>query len=209
MSSSSQPPVVLVHGYLSASWVLLPIREGLRREGLDAHLVRLEPLAIGDVRRMARQLDRNVERIRRETGADRVDVVGMSLGGLIGLWWLRHLDGAARARRFVGVGCPFQGTWAGLLGVAALGAVSRGAWQVLPGSRLLGELAGPAPVPTTSIAMAGDVMAPPSRCALPGAELVVMTSAPAAAVAHQWLVLHRETRATIADRLVRAEAVAA
>lgn len=203
--SEQQPPVVLVHGYLSASWALLPIQRGLATQGLDGHLVRLEPLVMGDVRRMSRQLDRNIERIRNRTGAERVDIVGMSLGGIIGLWWLRNLDGAARTRRFVAVGCPFRGTWAGLLGVATLGLVSRGAWQMLPGSPLLQELEGPAPVPTTSIAIAGDAMAPPARCQLPGAEHVVMGPAPLSVVAHQWLVLHRETRITIADRLLRAE----
>ncbi len=199
--SPTSPPVVLVHGYLSARAALWPIQWRLRRRGFDPWLVRLEPLVIGDVRRMARQLDRGVERVRARTGAERVDVVGMSLGGLIGLYWLRHLDGARRARRFVAVGCPFQGTWAGLLGVAALGLVSAGAWQVLPGSRLLKQLVGPAPVPTTSIAIEGDLLAPPSRCWLEGAELVVLPPAPVSALAHQWLILHDRTLRTIADVL--------
>ncbi len=197
----TQPPVVLVHGYLSTSAVLWPFRHQLRKAGFDAHTVRLEPLAIGDVRRMARQLDRSVERIRAKTGAERVDVVGMSLGGLIALWWLQHLDGTARTRRFVAIGCPFQGTWAALLGVAALGLVSRGAWQVLPGSRLLKQLMGPAPVPTTSISIEGDALAPPSRCWLDGADQVVMPAAPVSFVAHQWLVMHGQTLQTVSDVL--------
>ena len=199
--SQSSIPVVLVHGYLSSAAVLLPIRQGLRRRGLDAHFVRLEPLVIGDVRRMARQLDRSVERIRRRTGAERVHVVGMSLGGLIGLWWLKHLDGAARAGRFVAVGCPFQGTRFAWLGVAALGLISRGAWQALPGSQLLKQLAGHPPVPTTSICIEGDAVAPPEQCWLEGAEHLVLPAPPIRAVAHQWLVLHGETLDAIAAAL--------
>ena len=200
-SVPSQPPVVLVHGYLSASWVLKPIQWRLRRLGLDPHLVRLEPLVIGDVRRMAEQLDRSVERIRARTGADQVDVVGMSLGGLIGLWWIRHHGGAARTRRFVAIGCPFQGTWFGLAGVALLGLVSAGAWQALPGSRLLKQLIGPVPVPTTSIAIEGDVVAPPDRCWLEGADLVVLPSARLPALSHQLLLLQDATLHEVADVL--------
>lgn len=205
--SDASPPVVLVHGYLSSPAVLWPIRRALKKRGFDAHTVKLEPLAIGDVRRMGRQLDRSIERIREETGAERVDVVGISLGGLIGLWWLRYLDGAARARRFVAVGCPFRGTWFGLAGIAALGLVSRGAWQVLPNSQLLRQLAGPPPVPSTSICIEGDAVAPPDRCWLEGAEHLVLPGPPIKAVAHQWLVLHRDTMDAIAAVLERPDAV--
>lgn len=200
-SVTPKTPVVLVHGFLSSSWVLKPIQWRLRRRGLDPHLVRLEPLAIGDVRRMARQLDRSIERIRARTGSERVDVVGMSLGGLIGLWWMRHLGGTARTRRFVAIGCPFQGTWAGLAGVATLGLISAGAWQVLPGSQLLKQLMGPTPVPTTSIAIEGDTLAPPSRCWLEGAELVVLPAIGLPGLAHQMLLLQDRTLQTIADVL--------
>ena len=196
--ASGGPPVVLVHGYLSTSWVMIPIQRRLRSLGIDAHLVKLEPLVIGDIRRMARQLDRSVERIRERTGAREVDVLGMSLGGLIGLWWMRHLGGAERTRRFVAVGCPFQGTWFGLAGVAALGLVSAGAWQVLPGSQLLKQLMGPVPVPTTSISIEGDAVAPPSRCWLEDADQIVLPGVAIPALAHQLLLVQQPTLEAIA-----------
>ena len=195
----NRPPLLLVHGYLSIASTLLPVRRGLRARGFDARLVSLDPLLLGDIGHLGRQLGRNVERVRRQTGADRVDVVGMSLGGLIGLWWLHHGGGREACRRFVGVGTPFQGTWAAAAGVAALGLVSRGAWQMLPGSRLIQQItSSPPPVPSWSISMEGDQLAPPARCWLDGAEQLVIDGCPARVLAHHWLILHPSTCTHIA-----------
>ncbi|NCG22117.1 MAG: hypothetical protein GWP91_24135 [Rhodobacterales bacterium] len=152
---------------------------------------------------MADELDASVEEIRAKTGADRVDIVGVSLGGLIGLWWLKHLGGHARAERFVAVGSPFRGTWVALLGIATLGLVSKGAWQMVPNSKLIRELAGPSPVPTTIISMTGDHMAPPERCRLPEAKTVVLDAPWVPGIAHQTLVLSGKTIDGICDALKR------
>ena len=150
---------------------------------------------------MADELDASIEAIRAKTGSDRVDIVGMSLGGLIGLWWLKHLGGHSRAGRFVAVGSPFMGTWAALLGIAILGLVSKGAWQMVPNSKLIRELSGPSPVPTTTISMTGDNLAPPERCRLPGSTTVVLDGPWIPGVAHQTLVLSSKTIDGICEAL--------
>ena len=190
---TDHPPVMLVHGYLSPAKALYPMQTALGRRGRSAHLVSLPPLAIGAVWDMALSLDQSVDRVLRETGAPKVDVVGVSLGGLTALWWLRRLAGYRRARRLVAVGTPFLGTPFAHVGVCLLGWAGPGAAQCLPDSTLIRSLAGGSPIPSTSIAACGDRIAPPESCVLEGAENVVLPGPGLSLVAHQWLILHRKT----------------
>ena len=180
MAPTATRPVILVHGYLAMPHLLLPMKWALAGYDVESHLARLSPLCIGDVRKLAAQVGHNVDRIREETGAEKVDLVGVSLGGFAALHYLTNLDGAKKVGRFVAVASPFHGTWFALLGVAALGAVSKGAWQCLPTSSLVrGMVAGGAPaVPSTSIGLAHDPVAPASRCQLAGARFVHLNGVP-------------------------------
>lgn len=181
----SRRPVLLVHGYLAVPQLLFPMKHALKRRGVQAHLARMSLLCLGDVRDLARQVGDNVERVCRETGWDKIDVVGVSLGGFAALHYIRELGGQERVRAFVAVASPFRGTWFALLGVATLGAVSRGAWQCLPTSPWVREMTAggaPAEVPTTSIALAHDAVAPMARCQLDGATQVDIGGLP-----HPWV----------------------
>lgn len=197
-------PVILVHGYLASPVLMKPLQRRFRQLGREAFTVSLTPFAVGDVRRMARQLDASINTVLNQTGAQRVDVVGVSLGGILGRYWLQELDGVRRTRRFVAVGSPFAGTWFALLGVLTLGLVSRGAWQCLPGSGLLQEIRGKLPIPCTSISMRGDRVAPPERCRIPGGDNIVLDPPRfLSPVAHQYLVLSDETMRAIHQALTR------
>lgn len=201
-AESEGTPVVLVHGFLSTARMLAPMRRRLMRAGHRVFPTALDPLCVGDVRRLARQLDATVRRVREETGAARVSVVGVSQGGLIALWWARHLDGWAGLERLVLVGAPVQGTWAATIGLPVLGPISRGIWQMLPTSPLVAELAGPLPgdVPVVTIALRGDPMSPPARCHVPAGDNRVC-DAPLGPLRHQWLVFSRTVSRQVLDAL--------
>ena len=186
----SRPPVLLVHGFLATPTVMWPLRRRLRAAGADVHTPSLSPLVIQDVRRLAQQLDASVEAVRRRTGADVVDVVGASQGGILALWWAQHLAGWTRTRRLVMLGSPVQGTWFALAALPVLGLVARGAWQMLPGSALLDELETPLPpgAEVITVAMEGDPMAPPARCHVPGADNRVVGPG-VGPLTHQWMML--------------------
>jgi pimeloyl-ACP methyl ester carboxylesterase len=195
-------PVVIVHGYLAPKWFMLPLRERIRKQGFDAHLVDLTPLALRDVRVLARQLGDNVDRILGQTGAETVSLLGVSLGGFVALQYVRN-GGADKVRRIVAVGAPFQGTWFALLGLPMFGAWSAPVWQTLPTSRYLAALRdGGSPVPLFTVSIPGDVVAPPERCRLDGAEEVVLepTRFPAA---HQWLGLSGDVALRLGEVLAR------
>mgnify|MGYP003307653492 FL=1 len=102
-------PLVLVHGLWDTPHLF---RRLVRR--LEEHEVPLLvphlPHRLGAVplRTLAEQLD---DHIRQRWGDDvEVDLLGFSMGGIIGRVWLQQLDGARRTRRFVSVGSPQRGT---------------------------------------------------------------------------------------------------
>ena len=123
------PPVVLVHGFLASPLLMTPLRARLEG-GRPVVTPELSPLAIQDVRTLARQLDLAVDRGRMQHDVEQIDLVGVSQGGIIALWWAHHMGGWERLRRLVLVGAPVRGTWAAFAALPLLGAVSSGVWQL-------------------------------------------------------------------------------
>lgn len=184
-------PVILVHGLLSTSSMLWPLKRRLERGGHQVFLTSVSPLAADDIRTLAAQLEVSVQSVRRLTNAPLVDLVGVSQGGLIALWWLHHLDGWPRVRRFVALGSPVRGTWAAALGAGLFGAFSQGVWQALPASNVVRDLA-TRPLPddadVVTLSLEGDPVCPPERCQLDGARNIVIPGE-SSALAHQRMIL--------------------
>ena len=187
-----------MHGYLASRELMLPLRHRLRRLGHDAHLAReVAPLVMGDVRVHAAELDAAVERVRARTGAERIDVVGASQGGIIALWWAHAHGGWDRLGRMVALGTPFRGAKLAKAVAPAVGLVSPAIRQLVPGSPFLDALTGiPLERPVISVSMRGDPVCPPPATLLPGMEqrIVDATWGP---LTHQLLMLDpRTSRAT-------------
>ena len=129
-------PLVLVHGLWDTPRLFHRLIQGLdqpNRPLLAPHL----PHGLGWVplRQLALRLDQHIQ---QRFGADtRVDLLGFSMGGVIGRIWLQELGGAQRTRRFFSVGSPQQGTLAAQLLPRLL---LPGAADMKMGSRLLREL---------------------------------------------------------------------
>jgi triacylglycerol lipase len=106
---SERPPLVLVHGLWDSPRLFNRLRKelgGARDPLLVPHLPHrlgatpIEPLA-----------ERLGERILQAFGPEQpVDLLGFSMGGVIGRTWLQRHGGAARVRRFISVASPQQGT---------------------------------------------------------------------------------------------------
>ncbi len=198
-------PLILVHGYLSTAEMLAPLAARLRNRGFDVHSADLSLFCIQDVRQLAKELGATIERVLDKTGAEHCQLVGLSQGGIIALYYVKFFDDAKRVSRLVAAGAPFQGSWApiaGLLATPLLGIVSRGVWQIMPNSRLLTELhIAPTPnhVELSTIAVAGDIVAVPDRCQLPGVKHTVVDGIPFAA--HQWLIFSPQVAEAVATDL--------
>lgn len=171
------PPVLLIHGFLGTRGSMFVIEQRLQRDGFAVISFNLGLLNVRDIRASALLIHRKVEQIIKQTGVHRIDIVGHSMGGLIGLYYIKHLGGQSRVRRMVMLGTPARGTWAALAGVATLGLVSASSWQLLPGSSFLQELHdGPLPhgVEFFTIAAERDWLCPPSATQIEGAHAIVV-----------------------------------
>jgi triacylglycerol esterase/lipase EstA (alpha/beta hydrolase family) len=168
-----RPPVVLLHGFGVTSAVLRPLEARIRAAtGRACIRVRLGgrlPLHLAGVRASARRLERELDRIAARTPLGRIDVVGHSLGGLVATYWLKRLDHGRRIRRVITLGTPHRGTPFALLGVLLFGAISPAVWQMLPGSKLVRELAAlPVPERSELVALGShDDGVVPAKLALP------------------------------------------
>ena len=137
------------------------------------HLVltyRLGLLHTGDICESASLIARKIESIAAQTHLDRMDIVGHSMGGLVGLYYLKRLGGRRRIRRLVMLGTPTSGTWSALLGLA-MAPLGRASRQLLPDSSFLRDLEqGPLPEGVEVVSVAGerDWLAPGGRMRLDG-----------------------------------------
>lgn len=183
------PPVLIIHGFLGTRGSMYLLERRLVEDGFVVVSFNLGTLNVRDIRRSAFLIHRKIERILSQTPSQRIDILGHSMGGLIGLYYVKKLGGHARVRKLIMMGTPVRGTWAALMGVVTLGLWSTSSWQLLPRSRFLDELAqGPMPpgVEVHTIAAARDWVVPLTTTRIPGA------SATTVPLGHSSLVVSEE-----------------
>jgi pimeloyl-ACP methyl ester carboxylesterase len=189
--------VLLIHGYLATRGSLALMERRLTDQG---HLVlsyRLGLLHTGDISKSAAFIARKIESIAAQTGLDRIDVVGHSMGGLVALYYLKRLGGRRRVRRLVMLGTPVMGTWSALLGVAAM-PLGRASFQLLPDSQFLRDLAdGELPEGVDIVCISGDRdrLAPPERTALAGVRHICLPTN------HAGLLVDEQVASVVAEIL--------
>ncbi|MCS6912077.1 MAG: alpha/beta fold hydrolase [Myxococcales bacterium] len=171
------PPVLLIHGFLGTRGSMFMVEQRLIQDGFCVISFNLGVLNVRDIRASAFLIHRKIQSVLEQTGVRRIDIVGHSMGGLIGLYYVKRLGGHRRVRRLVMLGSPVHGTWSALLGVATMGLVSTSSWQLLPGSSFLRELhQGPLPddVEYFTIAAERDWLCPPTATRLEGAHAMTV-----------------------------------
>jgi triacylglycerol esterase/lipase EstA (alpha/beta hydrolase family) len=109
VAQEAQPPVLLVPGYGGATADLEPLAAALRATGRRATIVTLAGDGTGDLHVQADRLQAAVQGALGE-GADSVDVIGYSAGGVTARLWMQAYDGGSVARRIVTLGSPQHGT---------------------------------------------------------------------------------------------------
>jgi triacylglycerol lipase len=170
--SPDAPPVLIIHGFLGTRGSMYMLERRLVDDGFVVVSFNLGTLNVRDIRRSAFLIHRKIERILAQTPSQRIDIIGHSMGGLIGLYYVKKLGGHTRVRKLIMMGTPIRGTWAALMGVMTLGLWSTSSWQLLPRSRFLDELAqGPMPpgVEVHTIAAARDWVVPLPTTRIAGA----------------------------------------
>ncbi|MCX5273242.1 esterase/lipase family protein [Streptomyces virginiae] len=136
---TTRPPVLLLHGFTDNRSVFVLLRRTLGAGGRHVEAYNYSPFTL-DLRVTARHLARRVEELCERTGQERVDLVGHSLGGLVGRYYVQRLGGDRRVRTLVTLGTPHSGTR-----VAPFMDAHPLIRQIRPDSEVITELAAPAP----------------------------------------------------------------
>ena len=202
MGAGRPGPVLLVHGYGGAKTQWLLVRRTLRDAGFTC-VRTFEYEATGtDIPTLARRLCAAVRALLAETGAERVHLVGHSLGGIV----IRHAVSCCGLDPVVGaavtLASPHGGSptaWAGTGKVAA---------QLRPGSTLLRELeaaARPGRAAWVAFSAGLDAVVPAARARLRPAALAA-ENVHVPGEGHLSILLSLGVARAVAQRLLAVEA---
>ncbi|MCW2685268.1 MAG: PGAP1-like protein [Mycobacterium sp.] len=171
-AAPSARPVLLVHGFggTKSSWSF--VARTLAAKGLTVDAITYTPFGTS-VEQLADRLAFEVERMLSHTGADKVHLVGHSLGGVVIAQAIASGRLAGKVDTIVTLGAPFGGSpWAHL---APFGAIVR---AMREGSPLLRRLAcSPVPEGVRWLAIAAtlDIVVPGVRSVPAHAEVETVT----------------------------------
>lgn len=104
----SRRPIVLVHGFTQNRTNFMWLSRYLAGRG-HGPFFGFDYWSFQPVEVSARELQAFVERVTAATGAEHVDLVCHSLGGLVARTYVDLMGGAARVRRVVTLGTPHRG----------------------------------------------------------------------------------------------------
>ncbi len=125
---------------------------------------------IGCIRDLAERAAAQIEQIGITHPGRKIDVIGHSMGALVGSYLLKRLDHGRYLRSVITLGSPHRGSPAVLHMPRVVGRFSAALAQMTPRSEFLAELAA-APIPMNcqlvSIAAANDGFVPPLYAQLP------------------------------------------
>ncbi|MEK0181090.1 MAG: alpha/beta fold hydrolase [Oscillatoriales cyanobacterium] len=132
-SNSSYNPVLLIHGIFRKSGIFNKMSGYLTQLGWSVYSLDLAPnwgntsleeLAL----QLADYIDTNFD------PQQPLDLVGLSMGGLVARYYLQRLGGINRVQRFIALSSPHSGTW------TAYTLWGKGCVQMRPGSVFLEDL---------------------------------------------------------------------
>jgi len=132
-STNNRNPVLLVHGIIRTSSVFSTMSTYLTKQGWSVYTFNLKPNnATLGLDRLAIQVADYVDKIF--SPEQPLDVLGLSMGGLVTRYYVQRLGGIDRVQRFITISAPHQGTRMAYLS-PRLGCV-----QMRPGSAFLEDL---------------------------------------------------------------------
>ncbi len=106
----STVPTLLVHGYLGSSLVWAPLVDRMQRAGLGGFFALHYNSLTCPIESVADQLVSAAHEVLARTGADRLHVVGHSLGGLVARHAVQQLGLAAVVSGVVTIATPHRGS---------------------------------------------------------------------------------------------------
>lgn len=135
-----QPPVLVIHGYFTPRITNAPIHAALRAKGRRSFDVPIPGMNTQDIARSSDLVHEAADRARREAGGDRVDLFGVSMGGVIAAHYVLANGGHRHVRRTVTLGSPLRGTEAAAF-ISKLPIATTASRQMAPDSSIIRAIA--------------------------------------------------------------------
>ncbi len=138
-------PLILCHGYLNNHSSMLWLGRQLRRGGRCNIIIPNFRPRNATIPEFAASLSRTVQKALEQTGVQKVDLVGHSMGGMVVRYYIECLGGAPFVRSAVTIGSPHRGTKMAVLGLF------KSALQFRLNSSVVCELQETAPAPEVNM----------------------------------------------------------
>ncbi|MBI2061456.1 MAG: alpha/beta fold hydrolase [Nitrospirae bacterium] len=101
-------PIVAVHGFGQTMHVYHKMRRYMKTHGREFHLFNY--FTPESIKKTVGKLDRYVDRVLEKTGAEKVDLIGHSLGGLVVRYYVQAGGGSRKVSTCITLGAPHDGT---------------------------------------------------------------------------------------------------
>ena len=107
-------PIILIHGLWNTSSIFSSITPKLDDIGIEYFAPTLEhSYGMTSIMDLTNKLN---ELVLEKYGIEKeIDILGFSMGGIIGRYWIAKFNGYKRTRKFITVGSPHKGTLASQL----------------------------------------------------------------------------------------------
>ncbi len=172
--TASRPPILLIRGFGEAA-PLPHIVRWYRDRGFDFRTMPFSVLNSMDIVRHGREVRRLATELAEDRGA-KINLIGYSLGGIVGLYALNCLGLHRIVAKFAAYGSPFQGTPIARLAHLVPPFLPLD-WQVTPRSRFLTDLLADRTadqVPKLSVGGRRDLVVPAAATQLPRAKNLLL-----------------------------------
>jgi pimeloyl-ACP methyl ester carboxylesterase len=139
-------PVVVVPGfghipvYVSDHLHSLSAFEMLEKRGYNVISRRNNILSLATIREQAEALAKTVDETCLKFKTDKVDIIGISMGGIVTMYYLHNLFGAEKVNKFIAVASPFQGTMAAFWGNIFMWPLTTSLFEISPWSPVIANL---------------------------------------------------------------------
>lgn len=116
-NDNGKRPVVLIHGYFHNLSGYFVLSQKLKKRGwTHIHPINLNTYT-STIEAMAREVKKAVEEIIKFTKHKKVDIIGHSLGGLVGRYYVQNLGGYKNVRNLITLATPNWGTELAVFGI--------------------------------------------------------------------------------------------
>ena len=103
-------PIVLIHGLWNSSKIFKQFFKILDTHKIEYFAPTLvHRLGMVSIEELAKSLNNE---ILNQFGLEReIDIVGFSMGGIVGRYWIQKFEGYKRTKKFISIGSPHNGTF--------------------------------------------------------------------------------------------------